>query len=158
MLTAQKCFCRLPAALLLFLWVGVPVPISLAQQVAENGQTTYNSVCAGCHGLDGRGSDKAVKPGEGLLNLDDLEVRVDPRAEWQQMFHEVWRIERDFLYDPGFHGLDLQKAEKHYRPFVDQVASRRDLNYLFQEMLSDLSLGHVYVTGGETPDEGLRAA
>ncbi|MGA7770863.1 MAG: c-type cytochrome [Candidatus Sulfotelmatobacter sp.] len=59
MLTAQKCFCRLPV-LLLFLWVGVPVSISLAQQVAANGQATYNSACAGCHGLDGRGSDKAV--------------------------------------------------------------------------------------------------
>jgi tricorn protease len=68
------------------------------------------------------------------------------------MFHEVWRIERDFLYDPGFHGLNLKSAEEHYRPYLDQVASRRDLNYLFQEMLSDLTLGHVYVTGGETPD------
>src|SRR5271165_5668298 len=59
MMTAQKCLCRLPA-LLLVLWVGVPVSISLAQQVAANGEATYNSSCAGCHGLDGRGSDKAV--------------------------------------------------------------------------------------------------
>ena len=59
MLTAQKCFCRLPA-LLLFLSVGLPFSISLAQQAAANGQSTYNSTCAGCHGLDGRGSDKAV--------------------------------------------------------------------------------------------------
>src|SRR5207302_10479029 len=41
------------------------------------------------------------KPGEGALHLDGMEVRVDPRAEWRQMYHEVWRIERDFLYDPG---------------------------------------------------------
>jgi len=59
MLTGQKCYCRLPA-LLLFLWAGVFVSISLAQQVVANGQATYNSTCAGCHGLDGRGSDKAV--------------------------------------------------------------------------------------------------
>jgi tricorn protease len=84
------------------------------------------------------------------LNLDEMEAHVDPRQEWKEMYREVWRIERDFLYDPGFHGLDLQKAERHYRPYLDQVASRRDLNYLFQEMLSGLSLGHVYITGGDT--------
>ena len=42
------------------------------------------------------------------LNIANLEVRVDPRAEWKQMYHEVWRIQRDFLYDPNFHGLDLR--------------------------------------------------
>ncbi len=98
------------------------------------------------------GSDKAVKPGDGLLNIDDMEARVEPQAEWQQMFHEVWRIERDFLYDPGFHGLDLLKTEKHYRPYLAEVASRRDLNYVFAEMLSGLSLGHVYVVGGDTTE------
>jgi tricorn protease len=96
------------------------------------------------------GSDKAIKPGEGLLNLDDMEAHIDPRQEWKEMYHEVWRIERNFLYDPGFHGLDLGETARHYRPYLDQVASRRDLNYLFQEMLSGLSLGHVYVTGGDT--------
>ena len=63
-----------------------------------------------------------------------LQVWVDPRAEWKQMFHEVWRIERDFLYDPKAHGLDLAQAEKVYAPFVDghrrsrrpQRAVRRD--------------------------------
>ena len=59
MLTAQKYFRRLPA-LLFFLWAGVPVSISFAQQVGADGQATFNSTCAGCHGLDGRGSDKAV--------------------------------------------------------------------------------------------------
>src|SRR5262249_6009001 len=47
-----------------------------------------------------------ITPGQGLLKLDEMEVRVDPRQEWAQMYHEVWRIERDFLYDPGLHGLD----------------------------------------------------
>ena len=91
----------------------------------------------------------APKPGDGLLKLDDIEVRIDPRTEWKQMYQEVWRIERDFLYDPGFHGLDLKATSKRFMPYLDHVASRRDLNYLFQEMLGELSLGHVYVTGGD---------
>ncbi len=45
-----------------------------------------------------------------------MEVYVVPRAEWEQMYHEVWRIERDFFYDPHYHGLDLAAAEKRFRP------------------------------------------
>ena len=75
----------------------------------------------------------APKPGEGSLKTDDIEVRVDPRAEWKQMYHEVWRLERDFLYDPHFHGYDLKTAEKTFQPYLDGVASRHDLNYLFMQ-------------------------
>jgi tricorn protease len=92
------------------------------------------------------------KPGEGGLNLDGLEIHVEPRVEWNQMYREVWRIQRDFLYDPGFHGLDLNAAEKKYAPYLANLASRVDLNYLFEEMLGELSLGHVFVWGGETPE------
>jgi tricorn protease len=98
------------------------------------------------------GAGQAPKPGDGKLNLDAMEVRIDPRAQWKQMYHEVWRIERDFLYDPHAHGLDLKEAEKRYEPYLDQLASRRALNYLFGEMLGNLTLGHVYVFD-ETPDQ-----
>jgi tricorn protease len=97
-------------------------------------------------------SATAPKPGEGSLRTDDIEVRVDPPAEWKQMYREVWRIERDFLYDPHFHGYDLKTAEKAFLPYLEGVASRRDLNYLFMQMLGELSLGHVYVRGGDLPD------
>ncbi len=91
------------------------------------------------------------KAGEGLLKLDEMEVRIDPCAEWSQMYHEVWRIERDFFYDPGLHGLNLQAASAKYAPYLDRIASRNDLNYLFQEMLGEISVGHMYVGGGTQP-------
>lgn len=93
-------------------------------------------------------------PGEDAkpLNLDGMDLLVDPRAEWRQMFREAWRIERDFVYDPNHHGLDLAKAEKRYAPFVEGIASRDDLNYLFEEMLGELTLGHTFVGGGDVPE------
>jgi tricorn protease len=91
------------------------------------------------------------KPGEGKLNLDAMEVRVDPRAEWKQMYREVWRIERDFFYDPSLHGLNLKTATQKYEPYLENVASRADLNYLFEEMLGELTVGHLYVRGGDIP-------
>jgi tricorn protease len=64
------------------------------------------------------GTAAAPKPGEGALNLGELEVYVDPRAEWNQMYHEVWRIQRDFLYDPNYHGLNIPATENKYRPYL----------------------------------------
>jgi tricorn protease len=90
--------------------------------------------------------------GEGALKTENIEVRVDPRAEWKQMYHEVWRIERDFFYDPGYHGLDLKAAEKQYEPYLEKISSRRDLNYLFTEMLGEVSVGHMFIGGGDSPE------
>ncbi len=92
------------------------------------------------------------EPGRGALSLDSMVVRVDPREEWKQMYRETWRIERDFLYDPGAHGLDLAQAEKQYEPYLKRLGSRDDLNYLFQEMLGNLVLGHTFVGGGDRPE------
>ena len=97
-------------------------------------------------------ADKPAKPGEGKLKTDPMEVYVDPRAEWKQMFHEVWRIERDFFYDPHYHGLDLKAAEKAYEPFLANVTTRSDLDYLFADMLSNINVLHMYVQGGKMPD------
>jgi len=88
----------------------------------------------------------------GALTTDTIEVRVDPRAEWRQMYREAWRIQREFFYDPGYHGLDLAAAEKRYEPFLEGVASRSDLNYLFAEMLGDITVSHLGVGGGTTPE------
>jgi tricorn protease len=98
-------------------------------------------------------SDKPPKDGDGKVKTDGLEVWVDPRAEWQQIYHEVWRIERDFLYDPGAHGLDLAAAEKLYAPFVAGVAGRDELNDLLEEGLGNLVLGHVWADGGAVPHQ-----
>lgn len=92
-----------------------------------------------------------VKPGEGALKLDGLEVRVDPRAEWRQIYREVFRIERDFLYDPNFHGYDLTGKWAENVAYLDGLGSRHDLNYLLDELLAGLSLQHVYLMGGDVP-------
>ena len=91
------------------------------------------------------------KPGEGHLDLSRMEVRVDPRAEWRQMFHEIWQIERSFFYDPHYHGVNTVSEEAKFKPYLDQVGSRSDLNYLFQEMLGDFSIGHLRGFGGSIP-------
>jgi tricorn protease len=93
-----------------------------------------------------------VKPNEGTLRTQEIEARVDPVAEWKQIYREVWRIERDFFYDPGLHGVDLETFRRRYEPYLEGVAHRADLNYLLDEMLGELSVGHLYVGGGAAPE------
>jgi tricorn protease len=95
----------------------------------------------------------AAKKGEtpdGKVNLDAVEVRIDPRAEWAQMFADAWRINRDYFYDPGMHGNDWKAIRAKYEPFVQHIAVREDLTRLMQWMLSELSVGHSREAGGET--------
>jgi tricorn protease len=80
-----------------------------------------------------------------------LQVRVDPAAEWTQMYHEVWRIERSYFYDPNFHGAPTTADERRYEPYVASIASRADLNYIFQDMLGEFSVGHLRGSGGAIP-------
>jgi tricorn protease len=68
------------------------------------------------------------------------------------MYHETWRLARDFFYDPGYHGLDLKAAEARYAVYLERLGSRGDLNLLFEEMLGDLRVGHVWASGGDLPE------
>ncbi len=95
---------------------------------------------------------KPVKPGMGMLNLDQMSVWVVPKEEWSQMFHEVWNIERMFFYDKNVHGLDVAKTAAEYAKFLPGIASRNDLNYLFDQMLGQINVGHMFVRGGDMPE------
>ncbi|HEY5424960.1 MAG TPA: PDZ domain-containing protein, partial [Candidatus Tumulicola sp.] len=88
-----------------------------------------------------------VKPGEGELDTSALSVYVDPHQEWAQMYRETWRIERDYFYDPHYHGLDIAAAERRFAAFLPGLASRSDFTYLTQEMIGYLSVGHLWVSG-----------
>jgi tricorn protease len=101
---------------------------------------------------DTRGQGGAGIPGPKTLNLSAMEVRVEPMTEWNEIYHEAFRIERDFFYDPGFHGLDLAATEKKYSAYLPELASREELNYIFEEAMGDLTVGHLFVFGGDEPE------
>ncbi len=92
----------------------------------------------------------------------DMQAKIDPRAEWRQIYAETWRIEREFFYDPGFHGLDLAKISARYAPYVDGLSCRSDLTYLQEEMLGEMTVGHMFIRGphvpGDAPKTGLLGA
>lgn len=98
-------------------------------------------------------SDRPAKAGEGMLKVDQLETVVDPKAEWAEIFREVWRQQREFFYDPKMHGNDWDKIYDKYKVFVPYVEHRADLSYLMATVGGELTVGHSYVLGeGDVPD------
>ena len=85
------------------------------------------------------------------LNLSDMKVNLDRKAEWKQIYNECWRQMRDFFYAPNMNGVDWPKMRDRYAQLLPYVNHRADLTYLIGEMIAELSLGHTYVGGGDYP-------
>ena len=79
-------------------------------------------------------------PTKSKLAMDKLELRVDPRAEWQQEYVDAWRILRDWFYDKGVHGgiARWNTIRERYAPLVAHVATRADLAASFQAAIVDV--------------------
>ncbi len=88
---------------------------------------------------------------KGKLDLSDMTVFVDPRAEWKQIFDESWRQMRDFVYDPNLHGVDWKAMKQKYEELLPYCKHRFDLTYIIGEMIGELNVGHAYVGGGDMP-------
>ena len=91
------------------------------------------------------------KNGDGQLKMD-LRIKVDPKAEYEQIFREGWRFMRDFLYVNNVHGAPWNKIYEWYSPWIQHVRHRTDLNYVVDIMSGEVSVGHSYVSGGDQPD------
>ncbi|MBI1333656.1 MAG: protease [Armatimonadetes bacterium] len=92
-----------------------------------------------------------MQPGAGTLDLDDMKVKIDPKAEWKSIFNEIWTNEPILFYAANLHGINAEQMRARYAPFVENVASRADLNYLFTDMLGEISIGHMWARGGDIP-------
>ncbi len=85
------------------------------------------------------------------LDLSGLEMTVDPRAEWKQIFNDAWRFERDFFYDPNMHGVDWNLMRKRYGALIEQCVTRWDVNYVLGELIGEINSSHTYRGGGDSP-------
>jgi tricorn protease len=91
------------------------------------------------------------QPGQGRLNVT-LRMYLEPKEEFRQIFNEGWRVQRDYLYVPNLHGSDWPKMKQMYGAMLPFVNHRADLNYLLDNMGSEIAIGHSYVRGGDMPD------
>ncbi|UCC82006.1 MAG: PD40 domain-containing protein [Gemmatimonadota bacterium] len=94
--------------------------------------------------------DVKPSPGSGkAVSTSGMFVDRVPAEEWEEVFEEVWRRFRDFFYVENMHGYDWEALREQYRPWLQHVAHRSDLNYVLTEMVSELNVSHAYITGGD---------
>jgi len=113
---------------------GLAITADRKKLVYRSGQSTFGIV--------------DVRPGQstdaGRLDLDGMELQIDPKVEWAQIYHDAWVIMRDWFYDPGMHGVDWESTRDRYEPLVDHVAHRADLDYVITELIAEMNVGHAY--------------
>jgi len=86
---------------------------------------------------------------EKKLATSELEITVDPVAEWHQIFNDSWRFERDFFYDPNLHGVNWNEMRTRYGALLDECVTRYDVNFVLGEMIAELNSSHTYRGGGD---------
>jgi tricorn protease len=82
------------------------------------------------------------KPENGMLNTAAIEIKIEPSREWANIFNEAWRVNRDYFYDPGMHGVDWDAMKAKYSVFLSDISCRSDLYRMMRWMFSELAVGH----------------
>lgn len=94
---------------------------------------------------------------EKTMALDEMEMTVNPREEWTQIFNDAWRFQRDFFYDNQMHGLDWEAKKEQYGQLIQYAMTRNDVNYILGELIGELNASHTYRGGGDQESPENRA-
>ena len=89
---------------------------------------------------------------EDPIPTSEMDMLIDHQAEWKQIYDESWRVTRDNFYVENMHGIDWKAIHDKYAVMLPYVKHRHDLTYLIGEMISELTVGHAYITSGEVPE------
>jgi len=128
-----------------------------SKTILEN-VNSYQVAAGGKKFLYGSGPDYGIAElapeqtsGAGKLDLSTMEMRIDPTTEWRQIYHDAWRIMRDWFYDPDMHKVDWEGMRDKYAVLLPHLAHRTDLDYIIGELIGELNAGHTYVFSGDEP-------
>ncbi len=124
------------------------------EKILVKGVSGYKLSSKGTHLAFKKGKSigimKAVVKGkEKIINLSKLKMKIDPKKEWNQLYNETWRFERDFYYEPAMKGNDWKAIGNKYGELLKSASYRGDVGYLIGEMIGELSTSHTYVFGGD---------
>lgn len=89
------------------------------------------------------------KAGAGKLGLNELEMKIDPQKEWNQIYVDAWRIFRDYFYVNNLHGINWPEMRSRYNALLPYVSHRADLDYILNEIVAEANAGHTYVDWGD---------
>jgi tricorn protease len=94
-------------------------------------------------------SQKFEKP----VAVSEMQMLINPMEEWKQILTDVWRMERDYFYDPNMHGVNWEQVKQRYSNMLTAASSREELNFIIGEMIGELNSSHTYFGGGDLEKE-----
>ncbi|MBN2348050.1 MAG: PD40 domain-containing protein [Bacteroidales bacterium] len=116
--------------------------------VSANGEKALTAKGESLAIVDVKADQKADKK----LPVQDMEMLVDPKAEWKQIFNDAWRLQRDYFYDKGMHGVDWNAMRTQYGKLIDDAVTRDDVNFILGELIAELNASHTYRGGGDNEE------
>ncbi|MEM8895094.1 MAG: S41 family peptidase [Bacteroidota bacterium] len=99
--------------------------------------------------LVGAGTSKVSDLNKSRISLKNWKFAINPREDWNQIFKDAWRMERDYFYDKNMHGVDWDAMYEKYLPLAARVTTRNELTDLIGELVGELAALHTYVGGGD---------
>jgi len=91
--------------------------------------------------------DQKLKDNE--ISLENVQMKIDPEKEWQQIYNEAWRLYRDWFYVENMHNVDWEKMRQKYASLVPYIGHRADLDFILGELMAELNVGHAYINWGD---------
>lgn len=98
--------------------------------------------------LDGKSED-ADGVSAGWIRTDKLQLKIWLSGEWEQIFHETWRLQKQFFWEKDLGGIDWDAQKKKYLPLLKRVSMRSELSDLLWELIGELGVSHAYMMGGD---------
>ncbi len=101
------------------------------------------------HIIDARPQAVGNRLADTQVSLQGWAFPLDVREDWRQIVVDAWRMERDYFYDPGMHGVDWDAALQKYLPLIDRVTTRAEVSDVIGRFVGELSALHTSVRGGD---------
>jgi tricorn protease len=83
------------------------------------------------------------------IDLSGWKFAINPIEDWQQMFTDAWRMERDYFYDKNMHGVDWDAMHAKYLHLIPRITTRDELSDLIGSFVGELAALHTSVGGGD---------
>lgn len=97
--------------------------------------------------------DKGCHKKSGWIDLERIKLSVNRVKEWEQIYKEAWRLQRDHYWIADMSQIDWQKIYDRYYPLLARVSTREEFSDLLWEMQGELGTSHAYVFGGDIKQE-----
>lgn len=100
--------------------------------------------------------DSKVGKKDGWVDTSGIKLKVDPRAEWQQMYHEAWVLQKEHFWRSDMNKIDWALIYKRYENLLPKITTRSEFSDLMWEMQGELGTSHCYEMNGNYDRYGAR--